>query len=111
MPIKPGQIYFLDRPRLRRATHGHPCLILRVEPAHVEICFLSTQFELKTGDDLTLNELDGGFSQTGLRESSYLVQSQIVTVPPSAFDNAQVLGCIADEVKQQVDDWYGIPLG
>src|SRR4051812_23584241 len=107
MPIVPGQIHFLEMPRLRKSNYGHPCLVLDVKSGKTQICWISTQFELRESDDYTINALDEGFRATGLKETSYLVQAQIAWIESSYLKDAKLLGHVSESIKTQIENWYG----
>jgi hypothetical protein len=103
----PGEIYFLERPRLRRATHGHPCLVLRVEGGTATINFISSEFGLfRPGTDLAMYDDWPEFGTTGLDTSSFLVGGEAVQIPVAALP-AQPLGHLEGRLKTLVDDWWG----
>lgn len=110
MDIIPGRIYLLDRPRLRASTCARPRLVLEVDAERITIAYFSTQLELKSPRDLTIDKLDEGFEHTGLTQSSFLIADQIVKVRHSDFLAIREMGHIASCVKELVEDWYGMPL-
>lgn len=110
MSLKAGQIYRALKARLGKADYARPFLVLRVTQWDAEICYFSTKFDLIEREDLTLNELDSDFRETGLDETSYLIFHSINTEPHEFFKTAKLLGAVTGEIRKQVEDWWGAPL-
>ena len=105
-----GEIYFLERPSLRRSVHRHPCLVLRVEGALATVNFISSEFQLfRPGKDLAVYEEWEEFKATGLEHSSFLIDGEAVQVQVTALKGLP-LGRVEGALRKLVEDWWGEPL-
>ena len=109
MPIKAGEIY-TQRLNLRKAEYARPLLVLRVNATEADICCFSRSFPLKKPADLTIHALDSSFRATGLSEESYLVADSVHGEPIEFFKGAALIGTVTNEIKRQIEDWWGAPL-
>jgi hypothetical protein len=109
MDVQGGQFYRVHI-RLREVHYARPILILQTSSGIIDICALSTKFELFEPNDLTINKLDSDFLSTGLDETCYLIFRSIRNATPQFFDDAKYLGQVTGEIKRQVENWWGAPL-
>lgn len=107
MAIRTGQIYFVKNAKLGKANYARPCLVLRVSSNSAHVTYFSTKTELCRPIDLIVHESYSGFKESGLKETSCLIADRDVTVELSFFDQAKLLGQLAGEVRQRVEDWWG----
>jgi hypothetical protein len=108
---KPGDIYELIVPKLRRSKHRHPVLFIRVSAAMATFVFLSSEFSLyTTKKDFAIrikNADSEDFKKTGLSKSSYLIDAEVYfDVLLSQFEGIY-LGKIGGELKARIEDLVG----
>lgn len=104
----PGQIWFLERPRLGNAAHGHSVLITQVRPSEgtVTINFIATA-STSHNDLLLRHDLDG-FESLGLKHDSYLLVEHAYDLGTDRFlAHGTYKGRLTGEVKKLVEDWWG----
>jgi hypothetical protein len=104
-----GQIYFAPI-ELNQAKYARPFIVLQLFASEAVICSLSTKFDLKQPADLALFASDPSFASTGLKVDSYLVFRSTHAEPIALLDNAKKIGRVENEIKRQVEGWWGAPL-
>ena len=109
--IEAGQIYFLRKAvGIGQAIYGRPCLVLRASKLDATICYFSTKMEYRKTREVAVNPGDPDFLATGLRDSSYILNSPADDVELDYFKGAKLLGRATGDFKKRVEDWYGAPL-
>lgn len=108
--IEAGQIYFIPKVDLGKADYGRPCLVLRVSKHDVMVCFFSTKIQYRQSHEVIIEAADPDFKATGLRDSSYILNTPTPDVALEFFNGAKLLGRATGEFKKRVEEWYGMPL-
>src|SRR6185503_17121165 len=109
--IEAGQIYLLRKVVVvGEAKYGRPCLVLRASRHDATICYFSTKMEYREPHEVAIETSDPNFKTSGLRDSSYILNSPTDDVKLEFFKGAKLLGCASGEFKKRVEEWYGAPL-
>jgi|ERR1043165_3073115 hypothetical protein len=110
--IEAGQIYFLRKAvGIGRANYGRPCLVLCVSKLDATICYFSTKMEYRKPHEVAVRPSDSEYLTTGLRDSSYILNSPTDDVDLDYFKGAKLLGRATGDFKKRIEEWYGAPLG
>ena len=111
MPVKPGEVYYLDKEghRLRESQSGRYVLVLRVAGGVADIGFFSSRFDLFSArQDVPIYEEWQEFPATGLKVSCYLVHGETEQIAVSELKDHR--GKVEGAFKKLVEDWWGEPL-
>jgi hypothetical protein len=110
MPPQPGEIYFLNEPKLRQSRHPHPVIIIEVVNTHtVMVNFISSEFDsFRDGKDLSIRMTDEGFQQTGLTKDSFFIEGQNLEAEISNL--GRYFGKVTGDIKCRFEDWWGATL-
>jgi len=104
----PGEIWFLEEPRLGNAPHGHYILITQVHDrsGNVTINFIATESSFY--DDLHLSAATEGFKDSGLRHDSHLLRNQAYDITiQQLFSKGKFKGFVSGKLKLEVEEWWG----
>jgi hypothetical protein len=99
----------LAKVRLGKAAYARWCIVLEVRPdggALVLPC--STKFQYcHAGIDFEIHDYLEGFKDTGLDESSYVIETDIQGVSPANVK--KVKGRLTGDLARRFADWAGVP--
>jgi hypothetical protein len=109
-PPSPGDIYELEAPRLRKSTHRHRALFIRVDGEKATFLFMSSQFDAyEEGVDFPIRTEDedkAEFSLAGLSKSSYVIDDPHFDVPLTEFSGV-FKGKVTGSLKKRIESWWG----
>jgi hypothetical protein len=108
--IEAGQIYFISKAEVGKVNYGRPGLVLRAFKLDATICYFSTKIEYRQLHEVLIETTDPDFKATGLRDSSYILDSPTGDVKLELLKGAKLLGRATGLFKKRVERWYGKPL-
>ena len=114
--VRPGDIFYLDQPRLRGADDPHYCVVLRLDGDSAFVNFLSSQMDAfdEAEGDILVKSSDAEFPATGLKKDTFVINRSYarVTVPiANLFSLREKVGQVSGEFKRQIEELWGEELG
>ncbi|HEY3322773.1 MAG TPA: hypothetical protein VGP72_20125 [Planctomycetota bacterium] len=104
---RPGQIWFLDEPRLGDSEHGHYVLVTQVlaAGAKVNINFIAT--DPTANDDFRIADDADGFAATGLKHTCHLLRDRTYDIRTEQLAKGRYAGVLTGELQAQIEEWWG----
>jgi hypothetical protein len=107
---RPGQIWFLEEPRLGDATHGHYVLVTQVLTAQgkVTINFIATA--PTTNQDYRISAEAQEFAVSGLKHTCHLLRDHAYDISiRQLVSKGEYRGFLSGELKKEIEEWWGEP--
>src|SRR5579862_9006625 len=104
----PGQIWYLEQPRMPGADDPHYVLVTSVASdwSRVWFHFITTDGEVEKLGDFKIDSSEPEFPATGLKHSSHLRRLQYFNVRIALFTTNEYRGYVSGDLKRKIEDWF-----